>query len=130
MVGPGIEPAPSRLAWCYGDPGVAAALLVAAQAVGEKSRERQALEIALHAAARPPEQARVVDAGLCHGAAGLGHLFNRMFQATGEKRLAEAARFWFQRTLEFRRRGKGIGGYLAWSPAKGRTMEWVADRGI
>lgn len=33
-VGEGIESQPARLAWCYGDPGVAAALLLAARRVG------------------------------------------------------------------------------------------------
>jgi len=33
----GVEPAPARSAWCYGDPGVAAALLLAARDVGESA---------------------------------------------------------------------------------------------
>jgi hypothetical protein len=41
-----------------------------------------------------------VDAGLCHGSAGLAHLFNRMYQMTAEPTLADAARFWIERTLE------------------------------
>jgi lantibiotic modifying enzyme len=52
------------------------------------------------AAARPPDQTGVVDAGLCHGSAGLAHLFNRMYQMTAEPILADAARFWVERTLE------------------------------
>src|SRR5262249_26014505 len=94
---------PSRLAWCYGDPGVAAALLGAADCVQEPAWEHAALAIARRAWERPCDQAGVIDAGLCHGAAGLGHLFNRMYQATGEPWLADAARFWFARTLALRR---------------------------
>jgi lantibiotic modifying enzyme len=56
--------------------------------------------LALRAAARPPDQAGVSDPGLCHGSAGLAHLFNRMYQVTAEPALAEAARFWGERTLE------------------------------
>jgi hypothetical protein len=44
---------PARLAWCYGDAGVAAALLGAARAVNEPAWEREALAIALRAAQRP-----------------------------------------------------------------------------
>ena len=46
------------------------------------------------------------DAGLCHGAAGLAHLYNRMFQASRDERFAAAARCWFQRTLELRQSGQ------------------------
>lgn len=111
---PWEEPQPSRLAWCYGDPGIAAALLATARAVGEPAWEREALDIGLNAAARPEPQSLVRDAGLCHGAAGLGHLFNRLYQSTGEERFAEAARFWLERALGFQVRGEGVAGFRAW----------------
>lgn len=104
----------SRLAWCYGDAGVAAALLVAARCVNEGEWEREAVDIARRAAAREPERAGVRDACLCHGAAGLGHIFNRLFQITGEKDFREAARYWFERTLELRLPGRGIAGFSAY----------------
>ncbi|MFQ5601217.1 MAG: lanthionine synthetase C family protein [Candidatus Krumholzibacteriia bacterium] len=94
----GGEPIGHRLGWCYGDPGVAAALLVASRAAG--IGPQTGLEIAVHAAALAPERAGVAGSGLCHGTAGLAHLFNRMHHATGERCLAEAARFWFERTLD------------------------------
>jgi hypothetical protein len=121
---------PARLAWCYGDPGVAAALLWASRCVGEPAWEREARAIACRAARRPAEQSGVVDAGVCHGAAGLGHLFNRMFQATGEACLADAARFWFERTLQMQRPGRGVGGYEAWEPDETEDRTWVADPGL
>jgi hypothetical protein len=127
--GKGVD-GPARLAWCYGDPGVAAALLGAARAVMEPAWERESLAIARRAAARPPEQAGVRDAGLCHGAAGLGHLFNRMHQATGEAQLGEAARFWFARTLQMRQPGRGIGGFEAWQPGEGGELTWAAEPGL
>jgi lantibiotic biosynthesis protein len=96
----GVEPGPARSAWCYGDPGVAAALLLAARDVGEPAWAAAATGIAVRAAARPPGQTGVVDAGLCHGSAGLAHLFNRMYQMTAEPALADAARFWVERTIE------------------------------
>ena len=118
---------PARLAWCYGDPGVAVTLLGAARLVDEPAWEREALAIARRAAQRPAEQSGVVDAGLCHGAAGLGHLFNRMFQATGDDCLAEASRFWFERTLQMQRPGRGVGGYEAWGADADDELTWVAD---
>jgi lantibiotic modifying enzyme len=122
--------APARLAWCYGDPGVAVALLLAARCAGEPSWEREALAVARRAAERSPDEAGVVDAGLCHGAAGLGHLFNRMYQATGEAPLGEAACFWFRRTLEMRQPGRGIAGYAARRTAPDGTPTWEDDPGL
>jgi lantibiotic modifying enzyme len=130
FVGPDIPPAPARLAWCYGDLGAAAALLGAARCVGEADWEHAALVIARRAAGRPTEQSGVVDAGLCHGAAGVGHLFNRLFQATGEDDFAEASRFWLERTLALRQPGRGIAGYLSWGPGEDGAMNWLAEAGL
>ena len=91
---------PARSAWCYGDPGVAAALLLAARDVGEPAWAAAATDLAVRAAARPAAQTGVADAGLCHGSAGLAHLFGLMYQMTAEAALADAARFWVGRTLE------------------------------
>jgi hypothetical protein len=121
---------PARLAWCYGDPGVATALLGAARAVNEPAWEQEARAIALRAAERPVDQSGVKDAGLCHGAAGLGHLFNRMYQATGDSRLADSARDWFERSLAMRRPGQGIGGFETWMPRDIGLSKWVADPGL
>ena len=110
-VGPGIAPAPARFAWCYGDPGVAAALLAAARAAGDEALHDVALQIARRAAAQPASRADVVDAALCHGAAGVAHLFNRIHQSTGDAACADASRRWFARTLEMRSPGQGVAGF-------------------
>lgn len=129
-----IEPAgetgPSRLAWCYGDAGIAASLMYAARQVGEPAWERAALAIAANAAERSVEQSGVRDAGLCHGAAGLGHIFNRFFHATGDDRFAIAARFWIEQTLDMQRPGEGIAGFQAWAPGPDGQMTWMDDPGI
>ena len=96
----GAAPTPARSGWCYGDPGIAATLLVAARSSGVQLWQDTALELALVSAGRPFEETGVEDAWLCHGAAGLAHMFNRMYQATGAPELATAARAWFARTLD------------------------------
>ena len=113
---PDDEPEPARTAWCYGEPGVAAALLVAARAAGEASWETAALRLARQAAVRSVEDAGVVDAGLCHGAAGLGLIFARLHHATGDPELLAAARFWFEHTLDLRVPGTGVAGFTAVGP--------------
>lgn len=126
---PGEPPGLSRLAWCYGDAGIAASLLAAARAVGEAAWEDEARAIAFSAAGRSAETAMVRDAGLCHGAAGLGHLFNRMYQTTGEERLAEAARFWIGHALAVRQPGEGIAGFRAWTAERDGTP-WRTEPGF
>ncbi|HSS75407.1 MAG TPA: lanthionine synthetase C family protein [Thermoanaerobaculia bacterium] len=129
--GPDVRIRPARTAWCYGDPGIAMALLLAARAAGKPAWEREALDLARATAKRPPESCRVEDAGLCHGAAGLAHLLNRLYQATGDPELLPAARAWFGRALDFREPGRGVGGFLSFSPPDDDTtfdrLEWNED---
>lgn len=126
----GEDSGASRLAWCYGDPGIAATLLVAARAVGEPAWEDKALEVARAAARRLPEHSAVRDAGVCHGAAGLAHLFNRFWQASGEEVFRDAARSWIERTLELRVPGEGIAGFRAWHAQPGSNGQWAAEPGF
>lgn len=114
-VAPGVEPVPDRrLAWCHGDVGVALALLVAARAAGEPEWERQALGAARAAAVRPRDQGGVHDGGLCHGAAGLAHLHNRLYHATGDPLFKAEAIAWIELLLAQREPGQGLAGWLSW----------------
>jgi lantibiotic modifying enzyme len=88
------EPSPSRLAWCYGDPGIAAALCTAAIATDDRELLERARAIAARAAQRDPEASGVVDVGLCHGSIGLALCFQLVAVATDDAACAEAARFW------------------------------------
>ncbi len=121
------EMSDARSAWCYGDPGVSAVLLRVGKLPGRAACRDLAVSAACRAAGRPVEQTGVDDASLCHGAAGLGHINNRIFQGTGESILASAAKQWFEKTLAMRRSGEGIGGYLNWWP---EVEEWHAERGF
>jgi hypothetical protein len=129
-VGPGIEARPSRLAWCYGDPGIAATLLSAARAVANEDWERTALDIALHAAMAAPEDTGVQDAGLCHGALGLAHLYNRFYQAGGGQPFADAARLWYTRGLDLRQPERGIAGFESWEFGPDLQPAWWPDPGF
>ncbi len=102
---------PARLGWCHGDAGIASALLLAARGTGRDDWRTTALAVARHASTRTVETSGVQDAMLCHGASGVAHLFNRMFQATGEAWLAQAARRWFAQVFQMQRPGAGIAGY-------------------
>jgi len=130
-VGPDLEPKPSRTAWCYGDPGIAVAMLLAARAAGDRQWEERALWLAHQVAKRPAAPTGVVDAGLCHGASGMAHMLNRLFQATGDTIFRESARIWFKHTLDMREPGRGLAGYLAYEPLEdGETDAWIKDPGV
>lgn len=127
----GVERDEARLAWCYGDAGLATALFCAARALGEKDWEEEAVKIMRRAASRPFEDARVFDAGICHGAAGLAHIFNRFYQATGEDIFKEAAINWFERVLEMRVHENGVAGFAAYHLEDDfQTPKWQAETGL
>ncbi len=97
----------SRAAWCYGDPGIAAATWEACPQL--------ARETAAECAVRDPATTGVCDTGLCHGAAGLAHLSNRFYQATGDAAHGDAARAWYRRTLAMRSSTvDGAGGFASY----------------
>ncbi|MBL8953102.1 MAG: lanthionine synthetase C family protein [Myxococcaceae bacterium] len=81
----------ARVAWCYGDLGIACALWLAALRLGEPRIRDEAVAAALRAAARPYADTGIVDASLCHGTAGAAHLFNVLWQSLGARPLREAA---------------------------------------
>ena len=86
--------------------------------------------MALAAAEPGPRAATMRDAGLCHGAGGVAHLFNRMSQATGEERLAAAARSWYAAALAFRQPGLGVGGFRSWAADPSGALGWRNDPGF
>ncbi len=121
------EPEPARLAWCYGDPGVAAALLAASRALGRPSLEAIALDVAHTAAARPLEATGVVDTGLCHGSAGLAHLFHRLHCATGDPECRRAALAWYERCLAPATGMPGVAGFTTFCFERNPDGEYLED---
>jgi lantibiotic biosynthesis protein len=125
-----VEHEPStRLAWCYGDLGVAAALLGAGLALGHDEARTEGLAVALDCAGRTVKEAFITDAGICHGAAGIAHLFNRMAQATGEPSLREAAVTWIDHMLAMRS-GEPLAGFPANVPEEDGIRRMVPDASL
>lgn len=119
-----------RLAWCYGDAGLAAALLLAARAVGNRKWEEEALLIARKGAEREPENCQVKDVCICHGSAGLAHIFNRFYHATHEKIFSRSCSYWLDQSLQFRKPGTGAAGYLVLAPDTERTVKFQPRFGL
>ena len=82
----------------------------AGRVLGSEELETQALEL-LRKVIPFLDERGAPDAGLCHGAAGLGHAYNLAFQRTGDSEMRDQARKWLQQTMRMRSPGRGIAGY-------------------
>jgi len=67
----------------------------------------------------------VMDAGICHGAAGIAHIFNRVYQKTGNETFKEAALFWIDDCLKKSCFNDGLAGYKVW-----RKDGWITQTGL
>jgi len=131
MVSDTEGPVPGRLAWCYGDMGIAHALWLAGQALQDAELQNHGLAVMLHNAQnRDPEKDLVVDADLCHGAFGLGHNFNRYYHLTGHKELQEAALYWMETGLKMDTHDQGLAGYSHYYGQRGWHNNYGLLEGI
>jgi hypothetical protein len=124
---PDKEPAPARDAWCYGDPGIAVALLSGARALKSKKWENAALDVAMHAGRRDPKESRCMDPGLCHGWFGTAQVFMRLHRMTEERIFADRARYYLQQGLQQRRARGGFAGFFSWDVGTDMKSAWVPD---
>jgi lantibiotic biosynthesis protein len=129
-VAPNGSPIARRVSWCYGNPGLAVALLVAARSVQHAQWERHALDFAHRSARRGVADPTVVEACLCHGTAGNGHLFNRLYHATGDERFRDVACAWFERTFSLQKPGQGIAGFLTLGLDDEGRDAWITSPGL
>lgn len=102
----------TRATWCYGDLGILAVLIQIASRVPHKELQTFAYSLLDHCVTSPIDSKRVVDAPLCHGAIGNAHVFNRLFQSTGDERCRNEALKWIQFGLQMRRSTGGVGGFF------------------
>jgi lantibiotic modifying enzyme len=133
-----VPPTHSRLAWCYGDVGMGIALWQVAKMIGHEGYQAKAIDVLLHSTKRRNiVENYVLDAGLCHGSAGLLHIYNRMYQHTGIEAFKETALYWLQVTLDKATFEDGLAGfktYYASAPTNWRNevgiLEGVAGIGL
>jgi lantibiotic modifying enzyme len=119
----------SRLAWCYGDLGIGMSLWQAAKAAGNKDWEKKAIEtLILTTSRKDPKENSVIDAGLCHGAAGIAHIYNRIYHYTGNEIFKELGLYWLEETMKLSIYEDGYAGYKTWHTEK--YGGWVAEAGL
>ena len=113
----------SRLAWCYGDLDIGMALWQAGKAIDNVDWKSKGLEVMLTSAQRRSyDESHVLDAGICHGSAGLAMIYRRIYLETGLNEYETATNFWLSQTLEFSQFEDGFAGY--------KTLiikEWLCD---
>jgi lantibiotic modifying enzyme len=119
-----ITPEKSRLAWCYGDLGIAMSLFQA----GINSNTDKWISISkeimsFSAKRRDLKQNLVEDAAICHGASGIGHMFQRMYNYTNEQEYLEAANYWLNVTLDFDIRNGEFKNYEPYLDDSGSSYE-------
>lgn len=103
-------PVKCRLAWCYGDLAVLSVMYRYAGLVGDGDLERITVDkLALTAARRELKDVIVKDAQFCHGAAGLAHMYTRMYRWTGRDEFKSAAVYWMKVMLTIGTTGSGSG---------------------
>ncbi len=110
----GELPHKGRLAWCYGDLGVGAALWQAGKAANNREWKDIALDIYMFSAQkRDLTDAMVKDAGICHGSAGIAMMFGYMYKETNKQMFLDARNYWIDITLRFAFHKDGLAGYKA-----------------
>ena len=107
----------SRLSWCYGDLGIAVTFWNVAQILNDKMLEKESIDILMFSSKRRDLMINsVFDAGICHGTAGISHIFKRMYFNTKIPEFNEAANYWLGKTLEFSKYVDGFAGFKSFCP--------------
>lgn len=120
-------PSAERLAWCWGDLGLAVMFLEAGKALNNKSWREEAIYIMQRSCSRRDlRKNRTVDAGLCHGTSGIAHIFNRFYWETGLIEFKETANYWIEQTLEMAYHTDGLAGFKAYHGQD----NWVKNYGL
>lgn len=107
----------TRLAWCNGNFCVANSFWLAWKATGWTKYKAEALQLIDDAMAIDMKHAGALDAGLCHGTAGVAQLFRRYYWDTQKKEYETVSDRWIKATLEMATYPDGYAGYKTYSSA-------------
>jgi lantibiotic modifying enzyme len=116
------KPIKSRMAWCYGDLGVATAVWKAGIALNNNQWKGKAIEVMEYAIGRRDLESNMIrDAEICHGTAGIAQFFRRMYYNTGDDKFLSANEFWINETLKMAKwKEEGTSGFKTWE-----GDEWI-----
>jgi len=115
----------SRLAWCYGDIGIAMAIWRAGVIFNNKEWVKKAEEFFLHSTDRTSIKSTLLyEPMICHGSAGLGLMYNRIYRNTNNQRYKKQSDYWFQKTLDY---STVNGSYYGYGKYKNDEKSWELD---
>ncbi|MEM1141411.1 MAG: lanthionine synthetase LanC family protein [Pseudomonadota bacterium] len=114
----------SRLAWCYGDGGMALAFAPSTEADFHTPRTASAWDVVRSRfIERESDSAGLMDGGVCHGSAGLLIIANRLAHSTHATEFSQARDRWLLDLLSRKSLAAGTGAFFAWN-AIDRAYEW------
>jgi lantibiotic modifying enzyme len=120
---------PAKLAWCFGDLGSCYALYQIAIVLGDEAAKKEILRILIQLSKRNTfKEAQIVDAGLCHGSAGIALIFKMLYEQSGHPLFQESHLNWVQQTLDFGKITDGVAGFKAYHGQE--NGGWVNDIGF
>jgi|GEM_PF-2230207 len=103
-----------KVGYCYGDLGIACGLAIVGKNTECFSLLNLAKELANSAANNALRSIEgITDIGLCHGAAGNGYMFQKLFNQFEDDTLLTAAESQYEKLLSLRQEGTGICGFTA-----------------
>lgn len=108
----------SRLAWCYGDLGIAIVLLQSSYLLKSESLRKKALFIFEFSSKRTNlEQNSVFDLGICHGTMGISHIFNNICHKLNINTFQDTSDYWLNKGLELATYDDNYLGIKKWNPS-------------
>ena len=92
----------SRLAWCYGDLGIAYTIYQASKTFKNIQLTQHAYKILIDTTKRKTQDNTLIfDAGICHGTSGVAHFYYRLWKETSDIRFKSACDYWIKNTIQF-----------------------------
>ncbi|MBI9034146.1 MAG: lanthionine synthetase C family protein [Bacteroidales bacterium] len=124
----GEEISNSRLGWCYGDLGIGNVLLNSANLLNLSALKQEAIEILKSSTTRiDMDTNSIFDTCFCHGTAGVAHIYNRIYQTTGDEVFRIASKYWLNKTLDLATFEDGISGFKTFYIEDDNSEAWMKD---
>lgn len=121
----------SRLAWCYGDLGIALCFLKASRVLNDQDLEKEAMSILNFSSKRKKQsETKVNDSAICHGAFGVAQIFNYVSKEYNTKEFDESIDFWVKTGMNFLTHDDYAGFRFWYGNEKGWTKEISLLEGI
>lgn len=109
-----------RLAWCYGDVGLAICLTQTGLNFNNRKWMKLGIKIGLNCVRKKdPMNNRVLDACICHGTSGLSIIYDAIGEHSRNVEFNRAAQYWRRKTIDYSKMENDTLGYLYWDHSRG-----------